>query len=117
MDDVEIPLPEDPTAAAPEAAPEADSATAVEAQPAVAAAEDQREQSQDHTFPEGSFEDDDNEGWEDMEDLTAPLEVAEAAEQEAAAEPEVADEAESHEVGLTLQTLLMCAAAHVDSPA
>lgn len=117
MDDVEIPLPEDPTAAAPEAAPEADPATAVEAQPAVAAAEDQREQSEDHTFPEGPFEDDDNEGWEDMEDLTAPLEVAEAAEQEAAAEPEVADEAESHEVGLTLQTLLMCAAAHVDSPA
>ncbi len=102
MDDVEIPLPEEPTAAAPQAAPEADPSTAVEAQTAVAPAEDQREQSGDHTVPEGPFEDDDNEGWEDMEDLTAPLEVAEAAEQAAAVEPEAAVEAESHEVGLVL---------------
>ena len=101
MDDVEISTPEEPTAAAheaaTEAATEADPTTALEAQPAVASAEDQREVSGDHTAPEGPFEDDDNEGWEDMGDLTAPLEVAEAAEQEAAVEP---DEAESHEVGL-----------------
>ncbi len=117
MDDDETPLPEDPTAVAPEAAPEADLITAVEAQPAVASDEEHQEQSGDHTVPEGPFGDDDNEGWEDMEDLAAPLEVAEAAEQEAAVEPEAADEAESHEVGLTLQSLLMCAATCVDTPA
>ena len=98
MDDVEIPLPEDSTAVAPEVAAEADSTTAVEAEPA----EDQQEQAGDHTVPVGPFGDDDNEGWEDMEDLTVPLEVAEAAEQEAAVEPETAHEAESQEVGLTL---------------
>ena len=98
MDDVEIPLPEDSTAVAPEVAAEADSTTAVEAEPA----EDQQEQAGDHTVPVGPFGDDDNEGWEDMEDLTVPLEVAEAAEQKAAVEPESIDEAESHEVGLTL---------------
>ena len=117
MDDDEAPLPEDPTAAAPQAAPEADHTTAVEAQPAVASAEDQQQQAGDHTVPEGPFGDDDNEGWEDMEDLTAPLEVAEAAEQAAAVEPETADEAESHEVGLTLQSLLMCATTYVNTPA
>ncbi len=102
MDDVEIPLTEEPTALAPEAAPEADPTTAVEAEPAVASAEEHQEQSGDHTVLEGPFGDDDNEGWEDMEDLTAPLEVAGAAEQEAAVEPEAADEAEPHEVSLTL---------------
>ncbi|KAL0043344.1 hypothetical protein WJX79_002000 [Trebouxia sp. C0005] len=96
MDDIEVPLPEEPSAAAPQAALEAEPTTAVEAQPAVASAEDQQEQSGDDTVPESPFEDDDNEGWEDMEDLTAPLEVAEAAEQAAAVEPEAADEAESH---------------------
>ena len=116
MDDVEISLPEEPTAAAPEAPTEADPSTAVEAQPAVASAEN-REVSGDHAVPKGPFEDDDNEGWEDMEDLTAPLEVAEAAEQEAAVEPEAADEAESHEVGLVPWALLMWAVTYVDSPA
>lgn len=102
MDDIEVPLPEEPSAAAPQAALEAEPTTAVEAQPAVASAEDQQEQSGDDTVPESPFEDDDNEGWEDMEDLTAPLEVAEAAEQAAAVEPEAADEAESHGVGRVL---------------
>ena len=102
MDDVEIPLPEDSTAVAPEVAAEADSTTAVEAEPAVVSAEDQQEQAGDHTVPVGPFGDDDNEGWEDMEDLTVPLEVAVAAEQEAAVEPETAHDAESQEVGLTL---------------
>ena len=95
MEDVEA-----PTAEQPETTPEVEPATAVELESSVVPAGDQGEQAGDQLGPETSFVDDDNEGWEDMEDLAAPQETAdEAAEQEAAVHPQAAvAEAGSQEV-------------------
>lgn len=94
-DDVEA-----PTAEQPETTPEAEPATAVEVESSMVPVGDQGEQDGDQLGPETSFVDDDNEGWEDMEDLAAPQEITnEAAEQEAAVHSQAAaSEAGSHEV-------------------
>ena len=105
MDDIDIPQPEDSTAVEPEAVPEADPATAVESDVAAVSGGGQGEQDGDLPVPKDPFEDDDNEGWEDMEDLAPAEEAAEeseAAVQEAASAPNAASEVNMQEVKLML---------------
>ena len=98
MDDADMPLHEDATAVEPESVPVVGMTTAVEAEAAAGSDGDQGEESGDQPVSEGPCDDDNNEGWEDMENLSPSPEAAEAAVQEAPAESETVTQAESQQV-------------------